>query len=118
MKLATRAADLFSVCVHYRSKRAIVVPVGEADAANTPELGAMLDAVLDRGYRHVTLDLSGLTFMDASGLTVVARAVRRLQITRGTLCVAHPSARVRWLFDLSGLSPHIEIDTDGSTQID
>ena len=59
----------------------VVAPRGELDLAATPLLEDALDAVCrENGVEGVVLDLSGLEFMDSSGLRCVVQADQR---TRG-----------------------------------
>ncbi len=54
-----------------------VTVVGDLDTVSAPVLGGCLEELLTRpGVRAVELDLSGVTFLDAAGLTVLARADR------------------------------------------
>ncbi|MDQ1391166.1 MAG: hypothetical protein QOF30_143, partial [Acidimicrobiaceae bacterium] len=63
------------------------------------ELGAVIDAVIDRGHRSVVVDLAELESMGASGLRVVAAGANRLASSGGTLAVRSPSVDVRLILD-------------------
>jgi anti-anti-sigma factor len=68
-----------------------------------PELGAVVDAVIDRGNVNVVLDLAECDFIDASGLGVIAEGAARADLWGGTLTVRSPSGVVARLLDLTGL---------------
>lgn len=51
-----------------------VVAIGEADGFSATVLARALDHALQAGPRPVTLDVSRVTFMDASALAVIASA--------------------------------------------
>lgn len=51
-----------------------VVAAGEIDVASAPVLARALDQALDHGVRPVTIDLTGVQFIDASVLGVLAKA--------------------------------------------
>ena len=52
-----------------------VTVVGDLDTLGAPVLGGCLEELLaDPDVRAVELDLSGVTFLDSAGLTVLARA--------------------------------------------
>ncbi|CCH90800.1 putative Anti-sigma-B factor antagonist [Modestobacter italicus] len=54
-----------------------VTVVGEVDTLGAPVLGGCLDELLAcPDVRAVELDLSGVTFLDSAGLTVLVRAHR------------------------------------------
>jgi anti-sigma B factor antagonist len=56
----------------------------------------------------VVLDLSGLTFMDSSGIGAI-HAARRLTIKNGgTLVVSRPSAQVHRVLEITGLDTWIK----------
>lgn len=55
----------------------VVSVTGELDIATAQQAYAYLSDVIDHGYAPVAVDLAGLTFCDASGLGVLAKAARR-----------------------------------------
>jgi anti-sigma B factor antagonist len=57
-----------------------VTVVGDLDTLGAPALGGCLDDLLaDPDLPAVELDLSGVTFLDSAGLTVLACAHRKAQ---------------------------------------
>jgi anti-anti-sigma factor len=72
---------------------------GEIDAATAPALQRRLEA---RPLVHV-LDMEGVTFLDSSGLKVLAIA-NRARHSEGPLMLRAPSASVRRLLDIAGLA--------------
>ena len=54
----------------------VVTVTGELDVATAEQAYAYLSAVIDDRPAPVSVDLAGLTFCDASGLGVLARAAR------------------------------------------
>jgi anti-anti-sigma factor len=53
----------------------------------------------------LTIDVTGLTFLSASGLEVIASAARRAEQAGGQVRVAGASGIVRRVFELTGLQP-------------
>lgn len=93
----------FGAAIDYDADRAVVGVRSEVDVLTAPTLGDLVDVLIDRGERHVVLDLAGLTFMDAAGLRVIADASARLALSGGS-----PSARRRrrpWRSSASPISP-------------
>lgn len=76
--------------------------VGELDTHTATRLGARLDAVGDG--TPLVLDVSGVTFISSAGLSVILNAQRRLEGSGGSLTLQSPTAAVRRLVELSGLS--------------
>lgn len=79
---------------------------GEIDAHTAPSLGEALDGT---DSTSVTLDMSGVSFMDSSGLRVIITATERLRERGGDLVLAKPTSTVRRLVDVAGLSEHFTI---------
>jgi anti-anti-sigma regulatory factor len=69
-----------------------------------------LDWAIDQGHRFVVIDLGGLSFMDGSGLRVIGSAAKRLDLSGGMLSIRHPSALVRRLLDIGGLTELVRIE--------
>ncbi|MEZ5215473.1 MAG: STAS domain-containing protein [Ilumatobacteraceae bacterium] len=80
--------------------------VGEVDAHTAPQLK---EAVAGREASVVVLDISGVTFMDSSGLRVVITATEDARASGGDLVLAHPSAAVARLLEISGLTEHLTL---------
>jgi anti-anti-sigma factor len=55
----------------------------------------------------ITLDLSGVTFMDSGGLRAMIQACMGLGRT-GTVRIANPSGQVRRLLELSGVEANVD----------
>lgn len=72
-------------------RRAVLVVAGSVDVSGAGDLDALLNALMDRGYGQVVLDLTGARFLDAQGPGLVADGLARLR-ARGHLAVAAPSA--------------------------
>jgi anti-sigma B factor antagonist len=75
---------------------------GELDAATADDLQVVLDAAT-QGAGDVVLELTGLTFMDSSGLHALLRAAEQLE-GRGRLVLHHPTGPVRRVLDISGIA--------------
>jgi anti-anti-sigma factor len=76
---------------------------GVPSAGSLPEL---LDE-LCRTPGDITLDLSGVTFMDSSGVRALIQACMGLART-GRVRVVRPSEQVRRLLELSGVEANVE----------
>ena len=63
---------------------------GEMDHHRAREIMAELERHIEMGLpKRLTLDLSGVTFMDSSGIAVLLRAHRRVGLLGGTMTVQH-----------------------------
>lgn len=83
-----------------------VVVAGEIDLRTCPELReALTDASAVEGS-EVVIDLTGVTFIDSSGISELLRASN----AGHRLTLRHPTASVRRLFELAGLDQIAELD--------
>ena len=92
-----------ALSTHQVDDLAIVTVGGEVDLDTASQLGDhALDAVRDVSP-HVVLDLTGVTFMDSTGLKVLLAIQRRVDLADGSFGVAGPSRSVRKILALTGL---------------
>lgn len=82
---------------------------GEIDAHTAPKLGSRLFGLAEDGNRGVVVDLSGVTFMDSTGIGVLVNALRHLKQRRCKMVIVCPSARVLRPFQVTGLVGHLTI---------
>ena len=83
---------------------------GEVDVLSAPVLQRALDAVWDGDPRHVTVDLRGVTFLNAPGLRLLHDARQAAAARRVRLDVQTRPGRVARLLHSVGLGG----TTDGS----
>jgi anti-sigma B factor antagonist len=83
---------------------------GELDAASAARLQRNLDAAVGVSAGAVVLDMSGVSFIDATGLRVLLVLQQRLSTQRRPLTLGDISVQTRRLLELSGLSPVFGVD--------
>jgi len=83
---------------------------GELDPHTAPMLTDELETLTGEGVTTVVLVLSGLGFIDSSGLRVVIAADRDLTANGGRLVLRSPSETVRRLLEITGLLDHLTTD--------
>ena len=77
---------------------------GELDHHGAKEVMQKLEWELDSALPvKLTLDFSGVSFMDSSGIAVVMRAHRRMAALGGSLIVTGVPAQARKVFDAAGV---------------
>jgi anti-anti-sigma factor len=91
---------------------AVVIVRGDVDAATAPQLEAVIDELLDETVREIELDMTELTFLDSSGVSVIAGALRRLAGIDGSLSMRGVSPLVRELLHITDLLRFVEIIGD------
>ncbi len=83
----------------------VVVTVGgDLDVDTATALRQQLADQLREGRRHIVLDLTGVPFMDSSGLNIILRTLQEARRLGGSLRLAAPVPAVRRLLDLTGVS--------------
>ncbi|GHE30511.1 anti-sigma factor antagonist [Streptosporangium violaceochromogenes] len=91
---------------HTHSRWVICSVAGEVDIFTAPAVREHLLAALDGPGRGILLDLSAVTFMDASGLRVLISIKREVEERQRTLCLLAPTPAIRRLLKAGGLSGH------------
>ncbi|WP_248964072.1 STAS domain-containing protein [Sphaerisporangium perillae] len=76
---------------------------GDIDISCSPQLRERLIALLQLPQARLLLDLSGVTFMDASGLGALMAARRRSVLLGGDLRIVAASSSVHRVLEASGL---------------
>ena len=82
---------------------------GELDVSNAEWLYECLHDAMDAGILDIVVDLEHLTFMDSTGLSVVAGANRRITLAGGRLTVLSPTSIVQRLFDTVRVVPTLTV---------
>ena len=75
---------------------------GELDMSNESELDEVLGAAVEQGGA-ILVDLSELTFMDSTGISVLLNALRHLKTRSGNLVLVCPTERILRPFQITGL---------------
>ena len=82
---------------------------GDADATTAALLREMLAAQLDTRARLLTVDVSGLSFLDSASLRVLVLAARALRGRHGTLVLARPQPLVARMLEITGADRLLEV---------
>jgi anti-sigma B factor antagonist len=83
--------------------RHVLVLSGELDMASSPALEQAVRAICTDSAEALTVDLSGLTFMDSTGLRVVLLAKELCERHRCELLVIPGPAQIQRLFEVTGI---------------
>jgi anti-sigma B factor antagonist len=77
---------------------------GELDMSTAPELREPLLRLAKGEGVYVTLDLSGLAFVDSTGLSVLVTGLKRLRQQGGDLTLRSPTPATRRVLEITGLT--------------
>ena len=87
---------------------------GEIDLHVSPDIAESLKAVIDKRPPRVVIDLSGVTYVDSSGLAVLIEAMQNVEEYGGKLALAGLNENVRSIFEIARLDqvflifPHVD----------
>ena len=82
---------------------------GELDIAAAPIAREKLLAMLAPAPSRLAIDLSAVSYADATGLAVLVATDRRARLLGGLLRLAAPSPEVANVLSITGLNRHLEI---------
>jgi anti-anti-sigma factor len=83
---------------------------GEIDLTNWESVGERLNAEITNQTTEVRVDLSGVTYLDSSGLRLLFKLADRLSLLQVGLTLAVPDAAVnRRVIQLSGLDQVVPV---------
>lgn len=112
-RVSTDAGDVaeFSVVVERTQDESVLVLAGELDVGGATILRESVVRALEGSPSRVVFDVAELTFIDSSGLGVLASTVRRLS-PAGQIVVKAPSPNVRKVLELTGLNTLLVVEDD------
>jgi anti-sigma B factor antagonist len=92
----------------------VVRLAGELDISSADELRGLLSDTI-RETPVVDIDLSTLTFMDSTALSVLIGAHQEAATAGGSLTVHNPAGHVRRVVDVTGVLPLLGPDDEPGT---
>lgn len=79
---------------HERDGVRVIAVVGEIDIASAPQLSTRLNVAVRCTSSGVVVDLSGVEFIDSTGIAVLLNALRRMTRARRRLALVCPQGPV------------------------
>ena len=76
---------------------------GELDIATTPTVRSAIDAAIAGGAKRIIVDLTGLSFIDSTGLGVLIGGLRRARENDGRVVLVATEGRILRLLRVTGL---------------
>lgn len=96
------ALPQLNVYRHERGTRALITLAGEIDLATAPQVRKALAECLSDGIRSIDVDLTAVTFCDASGLNAFLLASRFATEAGRTLRLHHPPQSMTRVIEITG----------------
>lgn len=107
---ATGGYDVLSVRFSRHDETVVVHLAGDLDVATAPVLqNALAGVIEDQGNLAVQLELGEMAFIDSTGLSILAGALRRLREKGGNLSLANISPETLKVFDIVGFTRIFDI---------
>jgi anti-sigma B factor antagonist len=107
----------FEVTVQRSSRTAVVQVAGELDLASAPALADVLRS-LEPPCDRVILDLSGLAFIDSTGLRLAIAEHRRAELDGFDFVVAGATEPILRVLRVTGLDVVLPMAPDVATALD
>ncbi len=82
---------------------------GEVHVSTAPEFSERLNEAIATGKPGVVLDMSGVEFIDSTGLSVLLNALRRVTRQQGRLALVVSNPTVLRLFEITRLDSTFDI---------
>jgi anti-anti-sigma factor len=83
---------------------------GELDLASAGSLESELQAAASDGFRDLVIDLSGLAFMDSTGIGLLVRAQVAAQENQHKLSLRRGPAQVQRVLEITGLADRMPFE--------
>jgi anti-sigma B factor antagonist len=90
----------------------VIAVEGEIHVSTAPEFSGVLSAAVEGGRVRLVLDLSGVMFIDSTGLSVLLNALRRVTRAGGAMALVCSNPTVLRLFEITRLDSTFDIHAD------
>jgi anti-sigma B factor antagonist len=104
------SSDSFSATLEHLDGQAVIALRGELDMDSAPQLAEFLGPFIDDGPSELILNLSGLSFIDSSGLSVLVTAQTTLNSQERHLIVRSARPNARRVFEITDVAEFLNVD--------
>jgi anti-sigma B factor antagonist len=100
---------LLRLIVENRNGDVLIRAVGELDMSSAPSLTAAAEDAIGDGYRLLLLDLSGLSFLDSTGLSALLAIHREAKARDAQAAIIAPSDNALRVLEMLGVEQVLNI---------
>ena len=97
------SSDTLKVKWDNRGAAVVVAPAGDVDLNASPTLRQALKQVQQTKPQSLVIDLSGVPYMDSSGVATLVEAMKIARDQRSKMVLAAPTPRVKSIFEIARL---------------
>ena len=90
----------------------VASPIGEVDLASSPILRNRLGEIISEAPKRFVIDLSGVPYMDSSGVATLVEALQQSRRQSTKLFLACLQDRVKSMFEIARLDTVFDIKAD------
>lgn len=99
----------FGVTVTTQGPWEVLAVTGEIDMATAPRFRQQMRTMVNAGTRNVVIDLSGVDFIDSTGLGVLMGAAKRVRSADGEIRLVVTGSRFTDLIEITRLDRVIDV---------
>jgi anti-sigma B factor antagonist len=93
-------------------RTSVIAVEGEIHVSTAPEFSGVLAAAVAAGRTSLVLDLSGVMFIDSTGLSVLLNVLRRVTRAGGAMALVCSNPTVLRLFEITRLDSTFDIHAE------
>jgi anti-sigma B factor antagonist len=87
-----------------RGDASVLTLRGEIDVYTAPRLRQSIVDLVDAGAPHIVIDMTGVDFLDSTGLGVLVEGLKRVHGREGMLSIVATQEKILKIFDITGLN--------------
>ena len=104
-------AVALTIDVVHEDAAATITARGELDLSVADQLRSAVSGEVAKGVTTLTIDLTGLSFMDSTGLRVLLEALDAMEKVQGSLVVRVAAGPVERIIRVTGLDSVLDVRT-------
>jgi len=96
----------------------VLILSGEIDSHTAPQFKRVVTNILNGEEQHLIIDMHNVTYMDSSGLGILAYAIKRLSPKRGTINLVGCNTRIEHILYKTQMYAFITLSENMNDAID